>query len=70
MIIINCIKVMLAEKNKTYERHAGQMGKDLTTVSKWHTNIAQLSLEILIEVANMLNVNVREFIAPTNSQKL
>ncbi len=70
MANINRIKVVLVEKNKTNKWLAGQLGKDPATVSKWCTNIAQPSLETLIDVAKILDVDARELIVPTDKQKV
>ena len=70
MANINRIKVVLVEKNKTSKWLAEQLGKDPATVSKWCTNIAQPSLETLIEIAKVLDVDARELIAPTDEQKV
>jgi putative transcriptional regulator len=70
MANINRIKVVLVEKDKTNKWLAEQLGKDPATVSKWCTNLAQPSLETLIEVAKVLGVDVRELIVPTDAQKV
>ena len=70
MANINRIKVVLVEKQKTNKWLAEQLGKDRATVSKWCTNIAQPSLETLIDVAKVLGVDVRELIVPTDEQKV
>ena len=67
---INRLKVVLAEKKRTNKWLAEQLGKDPATVSKWCTNIAQPSLETLIEIAKVLDVDARELIAPTDEQKV
>lgn len=46
------------------------MGKDPATISKWCTNTSQPSLETLLEIAKILEVDARELIAPTDSQKV
>ena len=53
---INRIKVMLAEKGRTNKWLAVQVGKDPATISKWCTNAAQPSLEMLLQVAKVLEV--------------
>ena len=58
---INRIKVMLAEKEKTNKWLAEQVGKDPATISKWCTNTAQPSLEMLLQIAKVLNVEVKDF---------
>lgn len=60
--IINRIKVMLAEKEKTNKWLAEQVGKDPATISKWCTNTAQPSLEMLLQIAKVLNVEVKDLL--------
>ena len=59
---LNRIKVVLAEKNKTNKWLAEQLGKDLATVSKWVTNVSQPSLELLLQMAKILNVEIQDLI--------
>lgn len=59
---INRIKVMLAEKEKTNKWLAEQVGKDPATISKWCTNTAQPSLEMLLQIAKVLNVEVKNLL--------
>ena len=59
---INRIKVMLAEKGRTNKWLAVQVGKDPATISKWCTNAAQPSLEMLLQVAKVLEVGVKDLI--------
>lgn len=63
---INRIKVVLAEKKRTNKWLAETLGKDPATVSKWCTNSAQPGLETLLQIAEYLEVNVKELI---NSSK-
>ena len=70
MADINRIKVVLVEKKKTNKWLAEQLGKDAATVSKWCTNSAQPSLETLLEIAKVLEVDPRELIVPIDSQKI
>ena len=70
MADINRIKVVLVEKKKTNKWLAEQLGKDAATISKWCTNSAQPSLETLLEIAKVLEVDPRELIVPINSQKI
>ena len=51
---------MLAETDKQGKWLAQQLGKDPTTVSKWCTNTIQPDLKTLAEIAEILNVNIRE----------
>ncbi|HHX70171.1 MAG TPA: helix-turn-helix transcriptional regulator [Gallicola sp.] len=59
---INRIKVMLAEKEKTNKWLAEQVGKDPATISKWCTNTAQPSLEMLLQIAKVLNVEIKDLL--------
>lgn len=59
---INRIKVVLAEKSKTNKWLAEQLGKDQAIVSKWVTNTTQPTLEMLLQIAKVLEVDVRELI--------
>ena len=59
---INRIKVMLAEKEKTNKWLAEQVGKDPATISKWCTNTAQPSLEMLFQIAKVLTVEVKDLL--------
>ena len=59
---INRIKVMLAEKEKTNKWLAEQVGKNPATISKWCTNTAQPSLEMLLQIAKVLNVEVKDLL--------
>lgn len=61
---INRIKVVLAEKSLTNKWLAEKLGKDQATVSKWCTNNAQPSLEMLLKIASVLQVDVRELLRP------
>ncbi len=59
---LNRIKVVLAEKNRTNKWLAEQLGRDPATVSKWVTNASQPSLELLLQMAKILNVEVQDLI--------
>ena len=59
---INRIKVVLVEKKRTNKWLAGQIGKDPATVSKWCTNTSQPGLETLLEIARVLEVDVKELL--------
>jgi len=56
---INRLKVILAEKKRTNKWLAEQLGKDQAMVSKWCTNTTQPSLEMLIKIAKVLEVEVK-----------
>ena len=59
---INRIKVMLVDKGKTNRWLATQLGKDPATVSKWCTNTAQPSLETMMQIAKLLEVDMNELV--------
>ncbi len=62
---LNRLKVVLAEQKKTGKWLAEQLGKDPSTVSKWCSNKMQPSLEMLVNIAKVLDVDTRELIAVT-----
>lgn len=70
MADINRIKVILVEKKKTNKWLADRIGKDQATVSKWCTNTTQPTLDTLVEIARILEVDVRELLVPTDTQKI
>ena len=57
---INRIKVVLAEKKRTNKWLAEQLGKDPATISKWCTKNCQPTLETLMKIAKLLNVEPGE----------
>lgn len=62
---INRLKVVLVEQKRTGKWLAETLGKNETTVSRWCTNESQPSLETLVEISNVLNVDVKELLVPT-----
>lgn len=59
---INRIKVVLVEKKRTNKWLAKQLEKDSATVSKWCTNTSQPSLETLLRISQILEVDIRELL--------
>lgn len=59
---INRLKVVLAEKKRTNKWLAEQLGKDPGTVSKWCTNTMQPNLETLVEIAKILEVDIKDLL--------
>ena len=59
---INRIKVVLAEKKRSNKWLAEQLKKDPCTISKWCTNTSQTSLETLLRIAELLEVNYTELV--------
>lgn len=71
---INRLKVVLAEKNRKGKWLAEQLGKNEATVSRWCSNTAQPSLEMLVKIASILNVDPRQLLngnsEPTSDIKI
>ena len=61
-MMLNRIKVVLAEKQRTNRWLAEQMGKSENTISRWCSNKSQPSLDRLVKVAELLNVDPRQLI--------
>ena len=59
---LNRIKMVLVEKHRTGKWLSEQLGKDPTTVSKWCTNQSQPTLEIMLKIADLLEVNYTELV--------
>ena len=67
---INRLKVVLAEKKRTNKWLAEQMHKDPATISKWCTNNAQPGLETLLEIARILEVDVKDLLNSTMKEPI
>ena len=59
---VNRLKVVLVEQKKTGKWLAAQLGKDPSTVSKWCSNTTQPQLDILVSIAKLLDVDIKELI--------
>ena len=59
---INRLKIVLVEQGKTGKWLAGQLGKNEATISRWCSNTSQSSLEMLMKIASILNVDARRLI--------
>ena len=59
---INRLKIVLVEQGKTGKWLAGQLGKNEATVSRWCSNTSHPSLEMLMKIATILNVDARRLI--------
>lgn len=55
---INRIKVVLVEKGRTNKWLAERVGKDPATVSKWCTNAAQPTIEMLMQISKILDTSL------------
>ena len=62
---INRIKVVLADKKRTNKWLAEQLSKDPTTVSKWCTNRVQPNLETMLEIAQVLDCDIKDLLRST-----
>lgn len=67
---INRIKVVLVEKKRTNKWLAEQLKKDPATVSKWCTNTSQPGLETLLEIARVLEVDVKDLLHSTRKDTM
>ena len=59
---INRIKVVLAEKQRTNKWLAEKLCKDTSTVSKWCTNSSQPDIQTFLQIAEVLEVDIRELL--------
>ena len=66
-LVQNRIKAELAEQQKTNHWLAEQLGKGDNTVSRWCSNNIQPSVEMLGKIAQVLNVDVRTLLRPTEN---
>ena len=66
---INRLKIVLVEKKKTSKWLAEELKVNPSTVSKWCTNTSQPPLETLIQIAQLLEVDVKELICMPNNNK-
>lgn len=61
---------MLVEKQRTSKWLAEQLGKSENTVSRWCSNKVQPSLENLIEIAKILDIDIHKLITSTKETGL
>lgn len=66
---LNRIRVVLAELNVKNKWLADKLGKNQSTISLWSNNERQPSLETLMKIADILNVDVRELINSTKQNQ-
>lgn len=64
---INRLKAVLAEQGKTNKWLAEKLEKNETTISRWCTNEVQPSMDTFVEIAKLLNVDVRDLLVPTRN---
>jgi len=59
---VNRLKLVLVEQKRTGKWLAEQLDKDPSTVSKWCSNATQPTLDTLVKIAKVLNVDIKELI--------
>ena len=59
---INRIKIALVENGKTGQWLAEQVGKNEATVSRWCSNKMQPSLDTLVRISELLDIDVKDLI--------
>ncbi len=64
---INRIKVALVENGKTGKWLAEQVGKNEATVSRWCSNKMQPSLDTLVRISELLDIDVKDLIVSNKS---
>jgi transcriptional regulator with XRE-family HTH domain len=62
---INRLKIVLVEQKRTGKWLAEAIGKNEATVSRWCSNAAQPSIETFMQIAEALNVDIRELFVST-----
>ena len=66
---INRLKVVLAEKKKTGKWLAEQLGKSYNMVNGYVQNRQQPRLEVLYEIARILDVEVKDLLIEQKDKK-
>jgi len=66
---INRLKAVLAEQGKTNKWLAEELNKNETTISRWCTNEVQPSMDNLVTIAKLLEIDVRDLINSTQKNK-
>lgn len=59
---INRIKIALVENGKTGKWLAEQVGKNEATVSRWCSNKMQPSIDTLVRISELLDIDVKDLI--------
>ena len=66
---LNRIKVVLVEKKRTNKWLAEQLGKDPATISKWCTNTTEPDVATLLQVANLLEGDVKDLLNSSREEE-
>lgn len=59
---LNCIKVILVQKDVSQTELAKRIGKSFSSVNAYCCNRQQPTLSVLQDIANALNVSIKELI--------
>jgi transcriptional regulator with XRE-family HTH domain len=70
MAKVNRLKLVLVEKEKTSKWLAETLGKDPATVSKWCTNTTQPSIETFLEIARLLEVDIKDLLVESDVNRM
>lgn len=62
---INRLKVVLAEKDITHKALAEMVGKSPNTITRICNNESQPTLKLLLDIANALEIDIRELLLPS-----
>lgn len=63
----NRLGIVLAEKNISAKDLAKGIKKDPATVSRWRTNETQPAVKVLYQIANFLDIDVRDLLVPNKT---
>ncbi|HCC93586.1 MAG TPA: XRE family transcriptional regulator [Flavobacteriaceae bacterium] len=66
---INRLKIVLAEKNKTNKWLAENLSKSEVTISRWVTNDVQPSMETFLEIASLLDIDIKDLFHSSKLKK-
>lgn len=66
-VVYNRIKIALLERQKTGKWLGEKLGKSDVTISRWTSNNSQPSIETLYAIAEILNMDARDLLIPTNT---
>lgn len=59
---INKLKIVLIEQKKTGKWLAEQLDKDFSPESKWYSNVTHPSLDMFVNSAKLLAVDIKELV--------
>jgi DNA-binding XRE family transcriptional regulator len=68
-LILNRLRVVMAEKNKTNRWLAEKLDVNENTVSKWVNNSQQPNLMTFYKISGLLEVDMRDLFEPTFPKK-